>query len=141
MFPRNPHWRYHGHRAYHASFRANANANFHGASPNPLLAPPNPLLPPPNPLQNPPNTPNALNITNTINIITCPHCGEPVSILASEINCGIFRHAVFRSNGEPVPPHSAKAQLDQWNAEGLLYGCAKPFRYDGRTVSICSYDI
>jgi len=58
-------------------------------------------------------------------IVICPHCKEPVEIL--EVNCAIFRHAIFR-NGIQIPPHSPKEQCDRFIQQGLVYGCAKPFR-------------
>ena len=41
-----------------------------------------------------------MNNDNNINtiIINCPHCNEEVLIFSYEINCGIFRHGVFKEN-------------------------------------------
>ena len=71
----------------------------------------------------------------------CPHCNEPFII--SELNCGIFRHGVFRDTGEQVPPHSSKIECDHFYNSGNVYGCCKPFRVniiDNKyVVEICEY--
>ena len=59
-------------------------------------------------------------------IVQCPHCGDFISIL--ELNCQIFRHAVFISNGEQINPHASKEECDLVIEQRLVYGCAKPFR-------------
>ena len=56
----------------------------------------------------------------------CPHCECQVFI--ESINCGIFRHAVYRSTNQPVPPHSSKRVCEQLVADNKVIGCAKPFR-------------
>jgi hypothetical protein len=37
-------------------------------------------------------------------MITCPHCGD--SVLIEQINCRIFRHAVYKNTGEQMDPHA-----------------------------------
>ena len=59
-------------------------------------------------------------------IVQCPHCGDFISIL--ELNCQIFRQAVFISNGEQINPHASKEECDLVIEQRLVYGCAKPFR-------------
>lgn len=59
-------------------------------------------------------------------IVQCPHCGDFISIL--ELNCLIFRHAVFISNGQQINPHASKEECDLVMERKLVYGCAKPFR-------------
>jgi hypothetical protein len=58
-------------------------------------------------------------------ILVCPHCKEPVII--EEINCGIFRHGIFK-NGTHIDPHSSKEQCDLYIREQLIYGCGLPFQ-------------
>lgn len=74
-------------------------------------------------------------------IITCPHCFSQVVI--EEINCRIFRHAVYRSSGEQMSPHAPKEECDEAIRSGSVYGCAGPFRIDlsGNQwiTSICHY--
>lgn len=70
-------------------------------------------------------------------IISCPHCGQ--LILIETVACTIFRHGVFRNSMRQLPPHSTKEVCDRVVSQGLIYGCGKPFRYDGVTVSVCKY--
>ena len=59
-------------------------------------------------------------------VVICPYCNEP--ILIEKINCAIFRHGVWKQNGQQIPPHAAKDMCEQIFAQGLIYGCGKPFR-------------
>lgn len=61
-----------------------------------------------------------------MNIVDCPHCNLLVEI--EQVNCGIFRHAVFRHNNEPIPPHASKEECEKWLNENAVNGCAKPFQ-------------
>jgi len=45
-----------------------------------------------------------------------------------DINCAIFRHAVYRATMQPIPPHSSQEECERLVAEDAVYGCAKPFR-------------
>lgn len=58
--------------------------------------------------------------------VTCPHCQCSVEIL--EINCAIFRHAVFKHNNQQLNPHASKQECDRLAEQGAIYGCGKPFR-------------
>jgi hypothetical protein len=69
----------------------------------------------------------------------CPHCGQMCEVPRDLIRCTIFRHAVFKQNMQFVPPHAPKAECDRWIREGLVWGCGRPFRFDGRTVSVIGY--
>jgi len=75
-------------------------------------------------------------------IVVCPRCDALVYI--EQINCAIFRHGSFKSNGEQIPPHSSKEKCDALVKEGLIYGCGKPFRViidaNGTLVAeVCAY--
>ena len=59
-------------------------------------------------------------------IITCPHCQEKV--LIEQVNCGIFRHAVFKSSGDQVPPHLPENECLKLIEADAVVGCCKPFR-------------
>lgn len=65
------------------------------------------------------------DIKNNI-IVFCPHCHEVIII--EKINCAIFRHAIFKSNLEQVPPHLDKKNCDLLIEKDLVYGCCKPFK-------------
>ena len=74
-------------------------------------------------------------------IIKCPHCSRGVIIDKTEINCGIFRHGVWRGSGDPINPHAPKEECEDLVSKGLIYGCGKPFQVNKETfdVSICDY--
>jgi len=59
-------------------------------------------------------------------IITCPNCNEYVII--EKINCGIFRHATLKENGNQIDPHSSKEICVGLSNNNLIYGCGKPFQ-------------
>lgn len=61
-------------------------------------------------------------------LVTCPHCQQLIEILA--INCAIFRCGIYKANGEQLPPHLAREECDRVAAEGLIYGCGRPFRVE-----------
>lgn len=58
--------------------------------------------------------------------VECPHCRGIVEIL--QINCGIFRHGIFKQNGQQLDPHLPKHVCDMVYSNGLILGCGKPFR-------------
>jgi hypothetical protein len=59
-------------------------------------------------------------------VITCPHCKEPV--LIEKLNCGIFRHGQYKTTGKQVGPHSSKEKCDNLIRTNAIYGCGKPFQ-------------
>lgn len=74
-------------------------------------------------------------------IINCPHCNEYIEII--ELNCGIFRHGVYKSNDEQIDPHLSKENCDYLFNNNLIYGCSKPFQIiideNKIEVKICDY--
>jgi hypothetical protein len=74
-------------------------------------------------------------------ILTCPHCNE--FIIIEQINCGIFRHAILKSNNMQINPHASKEECDNFINNHLIYGCGKPFRIiqenDKFIIEICEY--
>jgi len=78
-------------------------------------------------------------------IIECPHCKELILINTNEINCGIFRHAVYKHNlNQNINPHASKDECERLLSQNAIYGCAKPFkiqRTDNQqiSISICEY--
>ena len=71
--------------------------------------------------------------------IHCPHCQGSLLIKSEEVACQIFRHATYKENGQNINPHSSKDICDRLILENKVYGCTKPFRFDGNNVSICDY--
>lgn len=59
-------------------------------------------------------------------IVECPHC--KVQILIEQLNCCIFRHAIFKNNGKQIDPHTNKNLCDIYIQQNLIYGCGKPFK-------------
>lgn len=76
-------------------------------------------------------------------ILECPHCKEFVYINQREINCGIFRHGVFKHNNQQMGPHSTKEECDDVKNKDLIWGCGKPFRVyitgNKYYIEICEY--
>ncbi len=70
---------------------------------------------------------------------SCPHCNSTCEVPRIEIRCTIFRHAVFKEGLNFVPPHASKDECERWLERGLVFGCAKPFRFNGKTVEKCGY--
>jgi len=60
--------------------------------------------------------------------LICPHCQGPIIVAPKDINCRIFRHGIFRSTGQPIPPHSTKEECEEWSRTNQLWGCGKPFQ-------------
>jgi len=77
-------------------------------------------------------------------IINCPHCHD--CIIIESINCGIFRHGIYKNNiNEQLNPHSSKELCDRLALEDKIYGCGKPFKVSKTDtinellVEICDY--
>ena len=75
------------------------------------------------------------------NIIICPHCNN--YIIIEKINCGIFRHGIYKNNGKQIKPHSSKEICDELVKNNLIYGCGKPFQIikngEKFEIQICDY--
>ena len=69
----------------------------------------------------------------------CPHCNIMCQVHKDDIRCTIFRHAVYKKNSSFVDPHATKEQCDIWIQKGEVYGCGKPFTFNGKKVEICGY--
>lgn len=74
-------------------------------------------------------------------VLECPHCKE--FIIIEKLNCGIFRHGVFISTAQQIPPHEKKEICDYYYNNKLIYGCGKPFQIieinDTFELKICDY--
>lgn len=71
-------------------------------------------------------------------ITTCPTCQGCIIILEEEINCALFRHAIFK-NGTEVGPHTSKELMDSFIQQDLIFGCGSPFRLEGETAVKCDW--
>jgi hypothetical protein len=71
-------------------------------------------------------------------LITCPHC--QCEVFLEDLGCRIFRHASYKTNLEPIPPHTSEEECKKLVEANLVYGCAKPFRLNEKDeVEICDY--
>lgn len=74
-------------------------------------------------------------------VVICPHCKDYV--LIDKINCAIFRHGIFKHNGNQINPHTSKDLCDKYVKNNLIYGCGKPFKIvivnDTIDTEICDY--
>lgn len=92
------------------------------------------------------NTYNQQNVQNVQNdkcdyiIVKCPHCNQSIQIFKKKLNCRIFRHGVYKKNGNQISPHTAKSVCDKLTLNDLIYGCGKPFRINvDNMIEICEY--
>lgn len=70
----------------------------------------------------------------------CPHCLTTIiEVEKNQINCKIFRCGVVKATGKQIGPHTIKGECDRLREGGLIWGCARPFRFDGSTVKKCDY--
>jgi hypothetical protein len=55
----------------------------------------------------------------------------------------VFRHGIYKKNGEQINPHLSKNECDRLNTNNLIYGCGKPFtivKKENKTIAeICDY--
>jgi hypothetical protein len=73
-----------------------------------------------------------------MSLIKCPNC--EIDIYVETIACGIYRCGVFRTNGQPIPPHAPKVECEFYVNNQLIYGCGSPFKYNGKDPpEICNY--
>jgi len=69
----------------------------------------------------------------------CPHCNAICQVNKNDIRCTIFRHAVNKKDCSFVNPHASKEDCERWVLNGEVYGCGKPFKFDGTKVEICGF--
>jgi hypothetical protein len=66
-------------------------------------------------------------IGDNILILECPHCGINVGISSTDNNCGIYRCGI-KADLTQISPHASKIECDTYINQGLLFGCAKPYK-------------
>jgi hypothetical protein len=73
----------------------------------------------------------------------CPWCNEEIVCRKRAVKCKIFRHGVYWSDETPIDPHTSQEDCRRLLREGLIAGCAKPFRFvynrKGNYVERCGY--
>jgi hypothetical protein len=82
---------------------------------------------------------NSTTDSSDILYVKCPHCNDDIIIFRNEINCAIFRHAIFKNTYEQINPHSSKELCETYIADDSVYGCAKPFKLVNNCPEICDY--
>eukprot|EP00931_Biecheleriopsis_adriatica_P067038 TRINITY_DN41246_c0_g1_i1.p1 TRINITY_DN41246_c0_g1~~TRINITY_DN41246_c0_g1_i1.p1 ORF type:complete len:208 (+),score=27.97 TRINITY_DN41246_c0_g1_i1:47-670(+) len=65
-------------------------------------------------------------------LVLCPHegCSQWFRVDASDVNCTIFRHGVYKDTGRMLPPHARQQECEDAISRGALYGCGKPVRFN-----------
>lgn len=72
-------------------------------------------------------------------IYICPHCNDYIIVDNKDINCGIFRHAVYKNTLIQVSPHLEEELCNKLITENKVYGCCKPFKIINDKAEICEY--
>tara|TARA_Y100000816_G_C25689659_1_gene364905 strand:+ start:227 stop:520 length:294 start_codon:yes stop_codon:yes gene_type:complete len=71
--------------------------------------------------------------------IQCPHCNAYCSIHKDDIRCTIFRHAVYKKDFSFVHPHATQDECEYLVDTNQVYGCGKPFIFNGNFIKKCGY--
>jgi len=58
----------------------------------------------------------------------CPHCKGDIVVEKNELNCRIFRHAIYKNNYNQVDPHLPYNKCKELLENDQVIGCCKPFR-------------
>ena len=71
----------------------------------------------------------------------CPYqdCQLLIEVKKEDINCQIFRHGVYKENYKMLEPHLEKKECLRLKNNNLIYGCGKPFKFNGEKVEKCDY--
>jgi hypothetical protein len=90
------------------------------------------------------NNLSLVELIDDIYFFKCPHCNNYIAVEKNQVNCGIFRHAVYKNDNNPIDPHATKNICDELVKTDKVYGCAKPFKLvimnDGTNyVTSCDY--
>ena len=64
----------------------------------------------------------------------CPHCVLLIAVHKKDIQCTRFCHGNLKSNKEHISPYTTKDESEKLFKKGLIYGCGKPFIFDGKKV-------
>jgi hypothetical protein len=82
-----------------------------------------------------------MNFDNNSNAFSfnCPNCNITIIVNKNEINCTIFRCGIYKNNYEAIHPHTCKEECERLKTEDLIYGCGKPFIFNGNEVLNCDY--
>lgn len=54
----------------------------------------------------------------------CPHCRLWTEVFQKDLNCKIFRHAVYKKDFKPINPHASEAEVS--TIKDKIIGCGGP---------------
>lgn len=71
----------------------------------------------------------------------CPYasCRLLVQVPQDWVRCTIFRCGVFKHNGDSIDPHSSREICAELVRRQTIWGCGRPFRFNGDHVELCGY--
>lgn len=72
-------------------------------------------------------------------ILECPKCKNLIQIFIKDINCKIFRHAVYKDTNISIDPHASKETIEILKEKDLIYGCGTPLKLVSEDLIICDY--
>jgi len=75
----------------------------------------------------------------------CPRCGGGVTVPidGAGVNCGIYRHAMFKfpRAAQQANPHASMEECRRLVRSGQIDGCGKPFAFNGKVLKKCDYKL
>jgi len=75
-------------------------------------------------------------------IVSCPTCSGDILILEEEINCALFRHAIYK-DGNFINPHLPKEDMELLIKDNRIWGCGNPFKLiqvdNGYNAILCDW--
>lgn len=49
-----------------------------------------------------------ITLTDNYYTFVCPHCDDMIIVHKDDVNCDIFRHGQFKTDGSTINPHAPK---------------------------------
>ena len=68
-----------------------------------------------------------MNDLEELLFFNCPNCDIEIIVHKTELNCRIFRHAVYKDTFIQVDPHLPEILCNKLIEENKVIGCCKPF--------------
>lgn len=65
----------------------------------------------------------------------CPWC--KIGIEIDQINCGVFRCGILKSNGLQIPPHLGREAVEK--IRDFIWGCGHPFKLKDGVLIKCEW--
>ena len=63
---------------------------------------------------------------NDMLVFNCVWCGNIITVVLKDLNCKIFRHAIYKNNYEQVNPHMSESECNRLVISDSDM-CCKPF--------------